>query len=184
MNLIRDIWKNVSKTVSLSSEKESEKKKNHLSLQLLRYDSQRDFTHGLLFNSTGNERHFLTYTLEDEHRTEKVYGETRIPAGTYEITLRRVGGFHQRYRERFSDIHRGMLWIRNVPNFEYILFHVGNKEDDTAGCILVGLSAQPGFIGNSAKAYRTFYPKIGNHLFQGGTVSIEIIDYDTPIIIE
>ena len=38
------------------------------------------------------KRKFLAYTLEDEYREEKVYGETRIPNGTYELGLRKVGG--------------------------------------------------------------------------------------------
>ena len=38
---------------------------------------------------------------------EKVYGETRIPAGTYKLKLRTEGGYHQKYSKRFPDIHRG-----------------------------------------------------------------------------
>ena len=34
---------------------------------------------------------FACFGLEDEYRTEKVAGETRIPAGTYKVGLRNVG---------------------------------------------------------------------------------------------
>lgn len=110
------------------------------------------------------EGNFVCFGLEDEYRVEKVVGETRIPAGTYRVTLRTEGGHHERYKERFSDIHRGMLYIRDVPNFEWILIHCGNTDEDTAGCLLVGSQAitEPGSmsITSSTAAYRRFYPMV------------------------
>ncbi len=52
-----------------------------MKLKVLRFSSQKDSTHGLLFeeNDLGNQ--FLCYTLEDEQRALKVKGETRVPAG-------------------------------------------------------------------------------------------------------
>ena len=50
----------------------------------------------MLFEINRGKRTFLAYTLEDEQRDVKVYGETRIPAGTYKLKLRTVGGFHTR----------------------------------------------------------------------------------------
>ena len=32
---------------------------------------------------------FVCFGLEDEYRADKVPGETRIPAGTYRVTLRK-----------------------------------------------------------------------------------------------
>lgn len=102
--------------------------------------------------------------LEDVFREEKVPGQTRIPAGIYDITLRKHGGFHERYSRAnwISDIHEGMLWVRDVPQFEYILIHVGNDADDTDGCLLVGKDFQtdPLVIWNSRKAYRELYQKV------------------------
>lgn len=85
--------------------------------------------------------HFLCFGLEDERRTVKVKGETCIPPGRYKIELRTEGGMHQRYAERFSELHRGMLWLQDVPNFTYIYFHIGNRESHTDGCILTGTEA-------------------------------------------
>ncbi len=84
---------------------------------------------------------FICFGLEDEYREDKIPGETRIPAGEYKITLRTVGGFHTRYGRKFPEFHKGMLWIRGVPNFEYILIHIGNTDEHTAGCLLVGEGA-------------------------------------------
>ena len=46
------------------------------------------------------------FILEDEWRLTKVDGETCIPEGRYEIKLRKSGGLHQRYNERFPSFHR------------------------------------------------------------------------------
>ena len=117
------------------------------------------------------------YTLEDEHRDVKVRGETRIPEGSYEIKLRKVGGFHERYMKRFGPVfHRGMLQIMNVPGFEYILIHIGNTEKDTMGCVLVGSTRDvvKGTIGGSEVAYRRLYPKVLAALERGERVTIAI----------
>ena len=123
-----------------------------MKLRVLRYHTTNDYTLGMLLNETDG-RQFLAYTLEDEHRKEKVMGETRIPSGTYEITLRTTGGFHGRYTKKYGDMHKGMLWVRDVPGFEYILIHTGNTDEHTAGCLLVGDSSdEKGFIGSSVDA--------------------------------
>ena len=84
---------------------------------------------------------FQCFGLEDEFREEKVPSETRIPAGTYKVGIRDTGGFHNRYSRKFSDIHQGMLQVQDVPGFEFILIHVGNTDENTAGCLLVGTGA-------------------------------------------
>jgi len=149
-----------------------------MKLEVLRFNSQEDYTLGLLFDVTDG-RKFLCYTLEDEYREIKKKGETRIPAGTYPITLRTTGGFHSRYSRKFPDIHKGMLWVRDVPNFEYILIHVGNDQGDTEGCLLVGNTQKGGFIGDSVNGYKKIYPPIADALEKGEQVTITYIDYDT-----
>jgi hypothetical protein len=155
-------------------------------LELFRISSQQDSTNGILFDATNNQRRFLCYTLEDEYRETKVMEETRIPAGTYEITLRDFGGFHKRYTERYGNMHRGMLWLREVPNFQYILIHTGNTDEHTAGCILVGdtqtqnITNKNGFVGSSVNAYKRVYPQIAKELVRGEKVHITIVDFDTP----
>ena len=154
-------------------------------LEVLRFSSQDDSTNGILFDVTGGKRKFLCYTLEDEHREKKVSSETRIPAGTYRITLRTTGGFHGRYVKRYGSMHKGMLWVRDVPGFEYILIHTGNTDEHTAGCLLVGDSQQAnfgdsdGFVGSSTQAYKRIYPPIAEALEAKQKVMITYIDFDT-----
>jgi hypothetical protein len=156
-----------------------------MELQVLRFSSQEDSTNGILFDITDGVRKFLCYTLEDEHREDKVMGETRIPSGTYNITLRTVGGFHGRYEKKYGEMHKGMLWVRDVPNFEYILIHTGNTDEHTAGCLLLGDSQQANFgssngmVGSSVNAYKRVYPPIAKALEKGEEVKITYIDFDT-----
>ena len=153
-----------------------------MKLEVLRFNSSDDFTTGLLFDVTDNVRSFLCYTLEDQAQTQKVYGETRIPSGTYKLTLRAEGGFHSRYAAKFGDWHRGMIYVNDVPNFEYILWHIGNDDDDTAGCLLVGKTSQDNFIGSSTNAYKEIYPPIRDAILNGDDVSVTYIDYDGAMV--
>jgi len=155
-----------------------------MKLEVLRFSSQKDSTNGILFNVTEG-REFLCYTLEDEYRDKKIKGETRIPSGTYKITLRTVGGFHGRYEKKYGEMHKGMLWVRDVPNFEYILIHTGNTDEHTAGCLLVGDTQQQnitksksGFIGASVDAYKRIYPSIASAIERGDDVEISYVDFD------
>ena len=160
-------------------------KQPNMKLEVLRFSSEDDSTSGLLFDITDNKRKFLAYTLEDEYREEKEMHETRIPAGTYNVTLRTEGGFHQRYVAKYGDMHKGMLWVRDVPGFEYILIHTGNTDEHTSGCLLLGDSQtnnqikEDGFIGSSVQAYKRVYPQIAQVLEDGGVVNITYTDFDT-----
>ena len=155
-----------------------------MKLEVLRFSSQEDSTSGLLFEIGDLGRRFLCYTLEDERRVLKVKGETRVPAGTYNIKLRKEGGFHAKYTKKYGGFHRGMLHICDVPNFEYILIHTGNTDEHTAGCLLVGDSQEnnviikDGFIGKSGNAYKRIYPAIAKAIELNEEVTIEYIDFD------
>jgi hypothetical protein len=156
--------------------------------EVLRVSSQKDSTSGLLFEVNNGKRTFLCYTLEDEQRDVKVWGETRIPAGTYKLKLRTVGGFHTRYLSRYgADFHKGMIWVQDVPGFEFILWHAGNTDENTAGCLLLGNSQESnivkkdGFIGASRNAYQFVYPRVVAALEAGLDVEVEYIDYDGEI---
>jgi len=158
-----------------------------MNLEVIRFSSGTDSTNGILFENIeqGNDidgsfkqRKFLAYTLEDEYRGEKIYGETRIPNGIYQLGLRTVGGYNQKYSKRFPNIHIGMLHVLDVPGFEYILIHCGNTDEHTAGCLLVGDSQEnnqitkDGFIGKSTQAYKRIYPRIAEAINCGEKVTI------------
>jgi hypothetical protein len=161
-----------------------------MKLEVIRFSKQKDSTNGILFNISNNKRVFLCYTLEDESRTKKVWGETCIPEGEYSVGLRTVGGLHTRYSKRFADIHMGMLHVLDVPNFKYILIHCGNTDEDTAGCLLLGDSQENnnikenGFIGHSTQAYFRVYPEIAKAIKEGEEVTITYRDFAECLVIE
>jgi hypothetical protein len=168
-----------------------------MKLELLRINSGIDATSGILFQKhPEGDKTFLCYTLEDQAQEKKVYAETRIPAGIYDIRFRTVGGFTTRYLKKYgAGFHKGMLELHNKGQesvvgsgdmtFKYVLIHKGNSSDPhSAGCILLGDSQDnndiklEGWIGHSGQAYERVYPIIRDALLGGASVEIEIIDYE------
>jgi len=151
-------------------------------LELLRISSGEESTLGILYDrSDRGARKALAFTLEDEFRAVKVSRETRIPSGLYTVKLRLEGGLHAKYGRKYPEMHRGMLWLQDVPGFKWIYIHVGNKDDDTEGCILVGDTLQQnvtedGFVGASRTAYSRIYPPIARAIAGGEGVSLQITD--------
>ena len=137
-----------------------------------------------IFSTAGR---IICHSLEDEKRTVKVFGETRIPAGTYEVKLRTEGSHHKRYKKKYPKWHIGMLHLINVENFKWILIHIGNADDDTAGCLLTGFgswirSDNRYELIQSTNAYKRLYPLMANPLSKGETVLLEIRDETTADI--
>lgn len=75
----------------------------------------------------------------DDKGEEKVYGETAIPAGKYNVELTMSARFG-----------RVLPLIKDVPHFTGIRIHRGNTSFDTHGCILVGINSEKGKVTNSA----------------------------------
>ena len=146
-----------------------------MKLDVVRTQFGKDATNGMLFI----DGVFECFTLEDEVRDVKVHSETAIPLGEYEIKLRTEGGFHSKYTARYGAMHKGMLWLQDVPNFKWILIHTGNQDSHTAGCLLIGETQQDldkgkdGFIGGSGDAYKKMYPKVADALLAGEKVTIK-----------
>lgn len=147
-----------------------------------RISSGNEATLGTLFDMTNFNQpiKFLCYVLEDQFNEPKIPGETRIPPGKYQIKLRTEGGMHKRYGDRFN-FHKGMLWLQDVPGFTFIYIHVGNNDDHSEGCLLVGDGqvsnvVERGQVTNSVTAYRRLYEKIVKAL-SNEEVWIEIEDF-------
>lgn len=143
-----------------------------MTLTLRRLIDNGECTLGSL-NIDGKGKYF---TLEDVYRKGKVEGKTRIPEGLYPVKLRNAGGMTQKYAEKFGSKHKGMLWLQNVPDFEWVYIHYGNYAKDTDGCILVGSSADTNksMVGNSADTYLELYETVVEALENGEEVFIHI----------
>lgn len=144
-------------------------------MELMRLRDDGDSTIGTL-HVNGK---FECFTLEDEHRDIKVSGETRIPRGSYEIKLRTEGGMNEKYFNRYGGFHKGMLWLQNVENFEWIYIHTGGTDDHTEGCILVGRGCDSTEgrqrVSGSSFAYYELYKKAIEAFDRGERVTINII---------
>jgi hypothetical protein len=92
---------------------------------LKRFASKYNATLGNLYLPSGE---WICFTLEDVEREEKIFGETAIPCGRYEIDMT--------YSPKFQMV---LPEILDVPNFRNIRIHAGNTPHDSQGCILVGM---------------------------------------------
>lgn len=150
---------------------------NDFVYKLMRYSSGGVSTLGILMTE---QNEFKCFTLEDEYRKVKVADHTRIPAGTYEIKLRKDGGMNRKYATKYP-YHKGMLWLQDVPDFSWIYIHVGNLHSHSSGCILVGDGATQNISGSgsvtkSVKAYERVYKEIAQKL-ETDKVFIDVWDF-------
>ena len=72
-----------------------------------------------------------------------------------------------------------MIEVLDVPNFKYILLHIGNWDDQTEGCVLLGNSAKQNVTGSgmvleSKIAYLRVYPIVMRALQKGKKVFLNI----------
>ena len=113
---------------------------------------------------------FTCFAIEDVNRTTKIKGQTCIPAGTYPLAMR--------HSPRFSPkLGHDMIWVQNVPGFEYILIHTGNTISHTEGCLIVGktigtLREEDGVVRDavltSKPAYLELYAAVVDDIRAGG----------------
>jgi len=145
-----------------------------MKLELKRFSSQSDTTLGLLFV----DGEFECFTLEDEYRSEKIKGETRIPAGTYKVEKREVlSGLTKKYRSKYPwfDFH---FMLQDVPDFQYVYIHIGNDDDHTDGCLLVSDAVKSNRfdennnLSSSGPAFKRLYQKMS----EDNIVNISITD--------
>lgn len=91
---------------------------------VVRVSGGESFTPGTLFANNL----FLGVTCEDEERQgAKVYGRTAIPRGSYSVEV----SFSNRFKKELPA-------VLNVPGFDGIRIHGGNRAEDSLGCILLG----------------------------------------------
>lgn len=94
-----------------------------------------------------------------EIQSKKVYGETAIPKGTYQITLDVVS---PKFKDRsWATFCEGKLpRLLDVPGYEGVLIHVMNQASESLGCIGVGQKTKDGWISNSTQTFKNLYYKL------------------------
>lgn len=91
-------------------------------LHLRRINETKEQTQGIL-EATGIEKKFTTIELPWKNNAKRI---SCIPTGTYTV------------KRRWSKKLGHHFHLTDVPNRELILIHVGNYNEQTQGCILVG----------------------------------------------
>lgn len=86
----------------------------------------------------------------------KKRGITAIPTGTYQITLDVVSPKFSKYKQ-YNFCNGKLPRLLNVPGYEGVLIHIGNKPEDTEGCILVGYNTVKGQVTNSTDTFKKLY---------------------------
>lgn len=149
-----------------------------MELLLTRICTKEEWTAGYVLRTDLSAPRFLCATLEDGWHVAKIPGRTRIPSGRHEILLRDEGELNQKYYRKHPDIHKGMLWLQDVPNYEWIYMHHGSHHEHTKGCVLVGgtIDYETGSLTRSVEYYRQIYPLISNEILNGNQVFITIED--------
>lgn len=129
---------------------------------------------------------FFSNTLEDKVRDinkngkfdngeYKVYAETAIPYGEYEITLDVVSPKFSKY-QFYKEVCNGKLpRLLNVPHFEGILIHCGSTANNSAGCILVGNNTIKGGLTNSKETFKKLYSILDKANKNNEKITIKII---------
>jgi hypothetical protein len=140
---------------------------------LQRFSDNRDSTLGILLKiivSAGKERTvFQAYVLEDQFQLTKVPKESRIPAGIYNVDIQKAETPKTlAYRQKYPWF-KNHLEVKNVEGFVGIYIHIGNSDENTDGCLLLGDNADnnvigPGSISNSTAAFKRFYESVYPHL--------------------
>lgn len=119
------------------------------------------------------DRELLKSMPLDEIKTKKVQHKTAIPRGEYEVTLKvKSPKFSQKEQYKFCDGYLPRL--KDVPGFDGILIHIGNKPEHSSGCILVGDNKVKGQVINSTAIFKKLYEKLKKASDAGEKITIEI----------
>lgn len=134
-----------------------------MELKLVRKYCKDEYTIGQLFVETPQGSVWISDTLEDKVRDynkdgdlldegeEKVYSQTAIPYGKYEVKMTISPKFKNRY---WAAIYGGIVpLIDNVKHFTGIRFHPAKTAADLSGCVGVGRNTLKGQLTQSTDMY-------------------------------
>ena len=152
-----------------------------MELRLNRISRRETYTIGKLYiNGT-----YFCDTIEDKDRglaqstpistieKIKVHGTTAIPTGLYEVAMNQVSP-RLSQKEMYKGIGGKVPRLLNVPGFDGVLIHVGNTDEDTLGCILVGYNKVKGQVVNSRDTFFKLYPILKAASDKGEKITIKI----------
>lgn len=111
----------------------------------------------------------------DYIRSRKVFAETAIPTGTYEVAMNVTSPKYAAVPWYYKLCQGKMPRLRNVPGFEGILIHPGSTALDSAGCLLCGKNSIVGKLTESKVTFEKLYKKMKAAYDKGEKITIEIV---------
>jgi hypothetical protein len=142
------------------------KKGTYIELKVIRTALRDTYTIGHLYV----DGKYFCDTLEDKDRglkntmkiniitSHKVYGQTAIPVNAlrgdsvyYDVILSHSPRFSS--QAFYKSIGGRLPEVLGVPGFDGIRIHVGNRPEDTHGCLLVGKNTVKGMVTESKPTY-------------------------------
>lgn len=91
----------------------------------------------------------------DDITKKKVYGETAIPCGKYEVRMDIQSPKYSNYTKYpWAKKYSGRIpRFMDVKGFSGVLVHIGNTEADSYGCVLPGLNKVKGKVVESKACF-------------------------------
>lgn len=128
-----------------------------MEITIIRYDFLPDRTFGKLYidgeywceTLEDRDRNLYDYMSVEEIKQKKVYGETCIPYGKYEVKMT----YSIKYEKELPQ-------ILNVPGFSGVRIHNGSFPEHSLGCILIGRRLND-MLTDSRVTTSNFVKKIG-----------------------
>lgn len=110
---------------------------------------------------------------EQEIRAIKIPSQTAIPTGTYRVTLN-VQSPKFKAKAAYAFCQGYLPRLLNVKGFDGILMHIGNTQNSSAGCILVGQNKVVGQVINSTETFKKLYAILDTANKKGEKIYITI----------
>ena len=152
-----------------------------MKLVLDRFYKGKEYTIGHLYHENNGQMILLCDTIEDTDRglkqkwslteilAKKVYGETAIPRGTYEIIPTVSPKFKYRvWGKKYNGI---VPEVKSVPGFSGIRIHPANKATELLGCIAPGKNNIKGQV---TKSQATYYDLMDKYIIPAWNKSEKI----------
>lgn len=111
---------------------------------------------------------------KEEIAKKKVKHETAIPYGVYIITMKVVSPKYST-KTKYNFTGGRMPRLLSVPGFEGILMHPGNTQNDSSGCLVVGLNKQVGKVVESFATFQKLWNILEAANKRNELISIEIV---------
>ena len=155
---------------------------NALELLLDRKYKNETYTIGNLYvdgewfcNALEDKDRGLSQTMSlEEIKETKVYGETAIPTGRYEVRMDIVSPKYNGVKWYKDNFGGRMPRLENVKGFSGILIHSGNTALDSNGCILVGMNKAKGKVLDSRATFQKLWKVLEKAKKAGKTIYLTV----------